>query len=94
MKPTSVYRCQACGFQAGKWYGRCPDCGEFNTIVEERTAATRSPGGGRRAAPAVGAPIAVGPVPLPAVSAAGASCANAGVASMLAPTNRVVPSSR
>ena len=21
MKPTAVYRCQACGFQAGKWYG-------------------------------------------------------------------------
>ncbi len=38
MKPTSVYRCQACGFQTGKWYGRCPDCGEFNTMAEERTA--------------------------------------------------------
>jgi len=39
VKGSSVFRCQACGFQTGKWYGRCPDCGEFNTMVEERTAA-------------------------------------------------------
>ncbi len=82
MKPTSVYRCQACGFQAGKWYGRCPDCGEFNTIVEERTAAPRGSGGGRRAAPAAGAATAVVPVPLPAVSAADAARVHSGVAEL------------
>jgi DNA repair protein RadA/Sms len=47
VKPVSVYRCQACGFQAGKWYGRCPDCGEFSTIVEERASGAR-PATGRR----------------------------------------------
>jgi DNA repair protein RadA/Sms len=54
MKAASVYRCQACGFQAGKWYGRCPDCGEFGTVVEE-LAAPRGTGGGARR-PGLGAP--------------------------------------
>jgi DNA repair protein RadA/Sms len=81
VKAASVYRCQACGFQAGKWYGRCPDCGEFNTIVEERSAATRGSSGGRRAPPAT-APTPVVPVPLPAVSAAGAARVHSGVAEL------------
>jgi DNA repair protein RadA/Sms len=46
VKASSVFRCQGCGFQAPKGYGRCPDCGEFNTMVEERTAP--APGGFRR----------------------------------------------
>jgi DNA repair protein RadA/Sms len=37
MRPSSVFRCQACGRETQKWYGRCPDCGEFNTMVEERS---------------------------------------------------------
>lgn len=28
--------CQNCGGQARKWLGQCPDCGEWNTLVEER----------------------------------------------------------
>ncbi len=34
-KPKSVYSCQSCGYQTGKWLGRCPACGEWNTLVEE-----------------------------------------------------------
>jgi DNA repair protein RadA/Sms len=82
VKPASVYRCQACGFQAGKWYGRCPDCGEFNTIVEERSALPRGPGGGRRSAAAAGPPSGVVPVSLPAVSAADAARVHSGVAEL------------
>jgi DNA repair protein RadA/Sms len=81
VRPASVYRCQACGFQAGKWYGRCPDCGEFNTIVEERAASAHGPGGGRRAELAGGAPAAA-PVRLTAVSAAGAARVHSGVAEL------------
>lgn len=29
------YRCQACGAESSRWVGRCPDCGEWNTLVEE-----------------------------------------------------------
>jgi len=31
----SVYACQNCGFQSPKWLGRCPDCGSWNTLLEE-----------------------------------------------------------
>ncbi|MFN0111248.1 MAG: DNA repair protein RadA [Blastocatellia bacterium] len=34
--PRIVYACQNCGFQSRKWVGKCPDCGEWNSFVEER----------------------------------------------------------
>ncbi|MCS6873140.1 MAG: DNA repair protein RadA [Pyrinomonadaceae bacterium] len=34
-KLRSIYICQACGRQERKWKGKCPECGEFNTFVEE-----------------------------------------------------------
>lgn len=37
-KVKAVYTCQKCGYQNPKWLGRCPDCGEFNTMVEELLA--------------------------------------------------------
>ena len=30
-----MYRCQACGSQAHQFFGRCPSCGAWNTLVEE-----------------------------------------------------------
>jgi DNA repair protein RadA/Sms len=35
-KVRTVFVCQACGFESSKWLGRCPDCGEWNSLVEER----------------------------------------------------------
>jgi DNA repair protein RadA/Sms len=35
MKPKAVFICQNCGFQSPKWLGRCPSCGEWNTLIEE-----------------------------------------------------------
>ncbi len=34
-RPRTGWRCQQCGYGAPKWLGRCPDCGEFGTFVEE-----------------------------------------------------------
>lgn len=34
-KTKSVFFCQNCGTQAPKWVGKCPNCGEWNTFVEE-----------------------------------------------------------
>lgn len=34
--PTTIYVCQNCGRQERKWIGRCADCSEYNTFVEER----------------------------------------------------------
>src|SRR5437870_12679136 len=38
-KLKTVFGCQACGFESSKWLGRCPDCGEWNSFVEERQEA-------------------------------------------------------
>jgi len=35
-QPATVFVCQNCGNQARKWLGQCPDCGEWNSFVEER----------------------------------------------------------
>jgi len=48
----SVFACQACGFESSKWLGRCPDCGEWNCMVEERPAPTER--GTPAGAPALG----------------------------------------
>ena len=31
--------CQSCGYQAPKWLGKCPQCGEWDTFAEEVTRA-------------------------------------------------------
>ncbi len=31
----SVFTCSTCGATAAKWHGRCPGCGDWNTLVEE-----------------------------------------------------------
>ncbi len=47
-QPATIYVCQNCGGQSRKWLGQCPDCEEWNTLVEERfRAAAQSAGGGR-----------------------------------------------
>jgi DNA repair protein RadA/Sms len=33
----SIFICQSCGYQAAKWLGRCPECGAWNSLVEEMT---------------------------------------------------------
>jgi DNA repair protein RadA/Sms len=38
--PRTVFVCQDCGAQQQKWLGRCPDCGAWNSLVEERAAET------------------------------------------------------
>ncbi|HZT57735.1 MAG TPA: DNA repair protein RadA [Pyrinomonadaceae bacterium] len=41
----TVYVCQNCGHQSRKWLGKCPDCGEWNSLVEERARVTTAPKG-------------------------------------------------
>ncbi|MBM4126032.1 MAG: DNA repair protein RadA [Nitrospira sp.] len=40
MKAKVNFSCQSCGHQSPRWLGRCPDCGGWNTMKEERQAAT------------------------------------------------------
>ena len=34
-KARTYYFCQECGYQSSSWLGRCPECGKWNTFVEE-----------------------------------------------------------
>ena len=34
-KISSAFFCQKCGTQSPKWLGKCPQCHEWNTLVEE-----------------------------------------------------------
>ena len=65
-KPKTRYVCQTCGSAQAKWMGKCPDCGEWNTLVE---MVVQEPAPGRPAALIAGAPTA--PLPLPDIPADG-----------------------
>lgn len=41
-KLKTLFACQACGFESSKWLGRCPDCGEWNSFMEEQQEASPS----------------------------------------------------
>lgn len=34
-KIKSIYVCSECGYETAKWLGKCPSCGEWNTLNEE-----------------------------------------------------------
>src|SRR5215216_6313874 len=59
-KPKSRYTCQACGSVQHRWQGQCPDCAEWNTLVQESAevssifAAKHNLQGGGRVIPLVG----------------------------------------
>ncbi|HJZ82805.1 MAG TPA: DNA repair protein RadA [Pyrinomonadaceae bacterium] len=43
---NTIFICQNCGFESRKWLGKCPECGEWNSLVEERVVTTRKRAGG------------------------------------------------
>ena len=43
MSKSSFYVCQQCGCQQVRWHGRCPDCGEWGSLVEELPPVTSGP---------------------------------------------------
>jgi len=65
-KVRSVWRCQNCGASSARWIGRCPDCSEFGSFVEE---IEQPAGSGRQAAASSAAAIvgldAIGAVDAP-----------------------------
>lgn len=59
-KIKTVYQCTQCGFESPKWAGKCPSCGQWNTLEEtiketvsgpQRAAATRAAGSAARPTP-------------------------------------------
>ena len=53
--PSTVFVCQSCGAQSRKWLGQCADCGEWNSLVEERAPAANA---GSAARPALTGDVA------------------------------------
>ena len=43
-KVKSMWFCNSCGADTPKWEGRCPSCGEWGTLVEEKVSAKQSKG--------------------------------------------------
>lgn len=43
-KVKSMWFCNSCGADSPKWEGRCPACGEWGTMVEEKMSAKQSRG--------------------------------------------------
>jgi DNA repair protein RadA/Sms len=42
-KDKITFSCRECGYQSIKWLGRCPDCGEWESLVEERSISATDP---------------------------------------------------
>ena len=40
-KDKIAFFCSDCGYESPKWVGKCPNCGAWNTFVEERVVQTR-----------------------------------------------------
>ena len=38
-KSKTVYVCGQCGYESARWMGKCPDCGTWNSMVEEERGA-------------------------------------------------------
>ena len=41
-KIRTKFVCQSCGHDSPRWMGKCPDCGEWNSSVEERSMLSKS----------------------------------------------------
>jgi DNA repair protein RadA/Sms len=76
-RSATVYSCSTCGHESPKWHGRCPGCGEWNSLVEEarvapaaRTAQAIGRAAGRTGAKAL-RPVALRDVKAPEVARLG-----------------------
>jgi DNA repair protein RadA/Sms len=38
----SIFICQGCGYESPKWIGKCPDCGNWNSFLEEEVNSLRN----------------------------------------------------
>jgi DNA repair protein RadA/Sms len=59
-RAVSRFVCSSCGYQSPRWYGKCPRCGEWSTLVEEVERPLRQSKG---AAPKV-EPVVLSKVPV------------------------------
>src|SRR3989344_4293728 len=41
-KSSSIYVCQQCSYESYRWFGKCPECGEWNSAVETIVSTEKS----------------------------------------------------
>ena len=75
MKKETLFVCQNCGHATGKWLGKCPECGEWNSLVEGRAVAPARGSASRSAR-------AAKPVPLREVEAEHVARITTGIAEL------------
>jgi DNA repair protein RadA/Sms len=63
-KTRTRFICQKCGHEAARWLGRCPDCGEWNSFLEEVMADRPAAAGGGAAGAPRSVPQPIGSVPM------------------------------
>lgn len=56
-KLKSVYVCKNCGYENPKWYGKCPQCGEWDTMEEVTGVPETKPGAAKSVRRGVSQPI-------------------------------------
>lgn len=72
-KAQILFRCSSCGYSQPKWLGRCPECGEWNTLEEciiDSNVASSLPGN---------AAVKAKPLPLSSVEAMGGQRLKTGI---------------
>jgi DNA repair protein RadA/Sms len=67
--PRAAYRCTECGWEAGKWVGRCGECQAWGSVAEATVKTTR----------AVSGPVTTAAVPIGEIDAEGATFRTSGV---------------
>lgn len=43
-KPKTKFFCTECGYESPKWFGKCPGCQEWNSMVEETESVVKTQG--------------------------------------------------
>lgn len=47
-KTKTAFFCNECGYESPKWVGKCPGCGQWNTMTEEKVIVEKGSGKSRR----------------------------------------------
>jgi DNA repair protein RadA/Sms len=64
-KNKTIFTCQSCGHQVPRWMGRCPECRQWDTMLES-TRPSAGPGGQRRITKSAATPVPIDHVNLEA----------------------------
>jgi DNA repair protein RadA/Sms len=63
-KPRTIFICQQCGAQQSRWMGKCPDCGTWDSLVEQVEAKSSGRGSIRESGSAGARPVRLRDVPI------------------------------